>query len=76
MSDYRPDIPRIDDTTTPRNLHDRAERVAVPSYDWFNETLLGIVDGLTHLRRHHATPPAEPDGSPHAGPGERPTPAH
>ena len=49
MSD-KPAMPRIDDTVTPQNLHERAEQVAVPNFDWLNGPVLAVVDGLTHRR--------------------------
>ncbi|MFR9775649.1 hypothetical protein ACL02O_06270 [Micromonospora sp. MS34] len=45
-----PEIARIDDTVTPENLHERAEQVAVPNFDYLNQTIEGIADGLTHPR--------------------------
>jgi hypothetical protein len=41
-------MPQIDDTVTARNLHERAEQVAVPDFDWLNQPITAIVDGLLH----------------------------
>ena len=46
----RPEMPHIDDTVTAENLHQRAEQVAVPNFDWINGPVLAVVDGLTHRR--------------------------
>ena len=45
------EVARIDDTVTPENLHDRAERVAVPDFDYLGQTVEAIVEGLTHRHR-------------------------
>lgn len=52
-------VPRIDDTVTPRTLHERAERVAVPDFDWLVEPVEAIVEGFIdmygrHTHRRHA----------------------
>jgi len=49
MSAARPDIPCIDDTCTAANLHERAERIAVPNYDWISMPIIAVVDGLIHI---------------------------
>ncbi|MFC4149629.1 hypothetical protein ACFO0M_25555 [Micromonospora mangrovi] len=41
------EVARIDDTVTAENLHDRAERVAVPDFDYLAQTIEGIAEGLT-----------------------------
>jgi hypothetical protein len=43
-------VARIDDTVTSRNLHERAEAVAVPDFDYLEQAVEGIAAGL---RRHH-----------------------
>lgn len=53
MDEYRPDMPQIDDTVTAENLHERAEQVAVPNFDWINQPVRAVVDGLLHV------PPAD-----------------
>lgn len=45
------EVARIDDTVTPDNLHDRAERVAVPDFDYLGQTIEAIAEGLTHPHR-------------------------
>jgi hypothetical protein len=43
-------VARIDETVTLRNLHKRAEAVAVPDFDYLEQAIEGIAEGL---RRHH-----------------------
>jgi hypothetical protein len=45
-------VARIDDSVTSANLHERAEAVAVPDFNYLEQSVDAIVDGLTHLRRH------------------------
>jgi hypothetical protein len=49
MSDVRPDIPRIDATVTGRNVHELAEAVAVPCYNWVISPMIAAIDGILHL---------------------------
>lgn len=65
MSNIRPDIPRIDDTVTADNLNERAESVAVPTYDWISMPVIAVVDGLLHV---------DPDDTPAPRAGHGPTP--
>lgn len=58
MSTARPEIPRIDDTVTAANLHERCELIAVPTYDWISMPVIAIVDGLIHIDPDGAQPPA------------------
>jgi hypothetical protein len=44
-------VARIDETVTPANLHERAESVAVPNFNYLEQIVEGVIDGLTH--RHH-----------------------
>jgi hypothetical protein len=48
------EVPRIDDTVTSANLHERAERVAIPDFDWLVDPLDAVVGALVrmaHLER-------------------------
>ena len=45
--DGRHEVARIDDTVTAETLHDRAERVAVPDFDYLTQTIEGLAEGLT-----------------------------
>lgn len=45
-------VPRIDDTVNAANLHERAEAVAVPNFNYLEQIIVGVVSGLTHGRRH------------------------
>lgn len=40
-------VARIDDTVTSANLHERAEAVAVPDFNYLEQTIMGVVSGLT-----------------------------
>jgi hypothetical protein len=59
MNDYRPTVPRIDDTTTADKLHDRCEKVCIPDFDWINQPIVAVVDGLVHMG--HRRPPTGAD---------------
>jgi hypothetical protein len=62
----RPGLPRFDATLTTANVHERAEQVAVPDFDWMTTPVLAFVDALLHIdmnaplprRRHHFPPPS------------------
>ncbi|MEU4244666.1 hypothetical protein [Actinoplanes sp. NPDC026619] len=54
MTNHGTRMPHLDHTVTPATLHERCEQIAVPDFDWFNEPIVAIVDGLLHRR-----PPAE-----------------
>jgi hypothetical protein len=41
--------PHPEGTTVADQLHQRCEQVAVPNFDWFNKTVVAIVDGLLHI---------------------------
>jgi hypothetical protein len=49
MGSVRPDIPCIDETCTSRNVHERAEAVAVPSFDWVSMPVIAVMDGLMRI---------------------------
>ena len=46
-------VARIDDTVTSRNLHQRAEAVAVPDFDYPEQAIEGVAEGLRRYHRHH-----------------------
>jgi len=48
------EVPRIDDTVTPENLHERAEAVAVPDFDWVTQPIEAVAEALTNLLTRHA----------------------
>jgi hypothetical protein len=74
MNRPRPGIPRIDDTVTAADLHERCEQVAVPNFDWMSGPVVAFVDGLLHIdpdaplprRRHYTPAPRAADGNPTA----------
>ncbi|SCF14185.1 hypothetical protein GA0074695_3763 [Micromonospora viridifaciens] len=41
------EVARIDDTVVPGTLHERAERVAVPDFDYLCQIIEGLADRLT-----------------------------
>ncbi|MEU4245752.1 hypothetical protein [Actinoplanes sp. NPDC026619] len=47
-------VPHLDGTVTPETLHERCEQVAVPDFDWLNEPIVAIVDGLLHIQPDRA----------------------
>jgi hypothetical protein len=49
MTRTRPGLPRFDATLTTANVHERAEQVAVPDFDWMTTPVLAIVDALLHI---------------------------
>ena len=56
-------VARIDDTVTRANLHQRAEAVAVPDFDYLEQAIEGVAAGLRrhhrHRGKHWAHPPAD-----------------
>jgi hypothetical protein len=43
-------VARIDDTVTSADVHERAEAVAVPDFDYLEQTFVAIAAGLTSRR--------------------------
>jgi hypothetical protein len=86
MRHTRPGLPRFDATLTTANVHERAEQVAVPDFDWMSTPILAFVDALLHIDmnappppRHHFHPSAplpHPTGTPSAGAPQVDTAAH
>jgi hypothetical protein len=65
-------VARIDDTVTSANLHERAEAVAVPDFNYLEQTLVAIAVGLTRRRRRAvAAEPGRPAGDPAPVTGEK-----
>jgi len=54
-------VARLDDTVTARNLHERAEAIAVPDFNYLEQCAGGIAAGLSRHRRRH--PPAADDAA-------------
>jgi hypothetical protein len=57
MTDYKPQIPTIDDTVRPSELHQRCEQVAVPNFDWMSQPIVAVVEGLLHRDRSKVPKP-------------------
>lgn len=55
-------VARIDDTVTPANLHERAEAIAVPDFDFVQQGIDAVITGVAY--RGHKGPPVhkEPRG--------------
>ena len=51
-------VARMDDTVTARNLHERAQAVAVPDFNYLEQCVEGIVEGLSRHRHRAAADPA------------------
>jgi hypothetical protein len=45
-------VAHIDDTVTRFNLHERAEAVAVPDFDYLEQAVEGIAAGLRRYHQH------------------------
>jgi hypothetical protein len=54
-------VARIDDTVTSTNLHQRAEAVAVPDFDYLEQTIMAMAWGLGHgaERARQSEPPTD-----------------
>ena len=42
----------LDGPMTPAELHERVERLAVPTFDWVSEPILAIANGVTGASKH------------------------
>ncbi|GIE90825.1 hypothetical protein [Actinoplanes regularis] len=65
MIHVRPDVPNIDNTVNADNVHQRAERIAVPDFDYMSSPLVAMIDGIFRIdpeapplprRRHRPNP--------------------
>ena len=45
----------LTDTSPQKGLHEWAERVAVPTFDYIADPIEAVVDGLTHAAHHEAS---------------------
>ncbi|MDI6104470.1 hypothetical protein QLQ12_38365 [Actinoplanes sp. NEAU-A12] len=57
MNPSRPGLPRFDDTVTTANVHERAEQVAVPNFDWMSTPVVAVVDAFLHIDPDAPPPP-------------------
>jgi 3-dehydroquinate dehydratase len=53
MNDHRPAIARTMDKVTIDKLHDSTEKMCIPDFDWLNQPVVAIVDGLVHIHYPH-----------------------
>jgi hypothetical protein len=68
-------VARIDDTVTSANLHERAEAVAVPDFNYLEQTFQAIAVGLTGNRKSassHKRRSAAPAAETTTGPAQDP----
>jgi hypothetical protein len=56
MTEQQPNIPHVDASTPPGRLHQICEQVAVPNFDWINQPLIAVVDGLAQAAHVQAAP--------------------
>jgi hypothetical protein len=49
MNRTRPGLPRFDATVSTANVHERAEQVAVPDFDWMSTPVVAMVDAMLHI---------------------------
>ena len=61
-------VARIDDTVTTRNLHERAEAVAVPDFHYIEQCVGAIATGLSRRRRRTTAADAASGERPQARP--------
>ena len=47
-------VPRMDETVTRANLHERAEAVAIPDFNYLEQIVAGVTDALTSLGHHRS----------------------
>jgi hypothetical protein len=57
MKHPRPGLPRFDATVSTANVHERAEQVAVPDFDWMSTPVVAMVDALLHIDPDAPLPP-------------------
>jgi hypothetical protein len=56
MTEQQPNIPHIEASTPLGRLHQLCEQVAVPNFDWINQPLVAVVNGLAHAAHVQAAP--------------------
>lgn len=57
MNRPRPGLPRFDATVTTANVHECAEQVAVPDFDWMSTPVVAMVDALLRIDPDAPLPP-------------------
>jgi hypothetical protein len=74
MKQPRPGLPRFDATLSTANVHERAEQVAVPDFDWMSTPVVAMVDAMLHIDPdappplRHRYPIPRPAGAPRTTP--------
>jgi hypothetical protein len=55
-------VPERDERAKRDPVHEEAERIAVPNFDWFAEPIGGMIDAAIAIAPHHSHP--RPGGEP------------
>jgi hypothetical protein len=52
-------VARIDDTVTKANLHERAEAIAVPDFDYVQQGIDAFISGVVHRGHKEVATPTD-----------------
>jgi len=55
-------VARIDDTVTSANLHERAEAIAVPDFDYVQQGIDAVISAVVHQKHREAPAPGDDAG--------------
>ena len=69
QEDGRHHVAHIDDTVTAANVHERAEAIAVPDFDYVQQGIDAVVSGFSG-RGHRSSGHADRDKHGHRGPNK------
>jgi hypothetical protein len=56
MTEQQPNIPHVDALTPLGRLHQICEQIAVPHFDWINQPLIAVANGLAQTVHIQAAP--------------------